>query len=139
MEHFADNQSTDNVNNFDPSLVKNPSNFNPPTHRDLVLDTYVDYLTKYPLEEISENQGRHKFNLNKEEWNAIIQLKNDNSLVIKEGDKGGACVIMESDYYKDKMMLLLVCCILFFQVVWTDQLNRFYNQCYINSMCNSIY
>ena len=73
----------------------------------MVLDTYIDYLTKYPLEEISENQGRHKFNLNKEEWNAIIQLKNDNSLVIKEGDKGGACVIMESDYYKDKVMLLL--------------------------------
>ena len=34
-------------------------------------------------------------------------MKNDNSLVIEEGDKGGAFVIMESDYYEDKMMLLL--------------------------------
>ena len=105
MEYFAENQSTDN--NFDPSLVKNPSNFNPPAHRDLVLDTYIDYLTKYPLEETLENQVRPKFNLNKEEWSAIIKLKKDNSLVIKEGDKGGACVIMDSNYYKDEITLLL--------------------------------
>ncbi len=76
-------------------------------HRDLILDTYIDYLTKYPLDEVSENQGRPRFNLDKEEWNAIIQLKKDNSLVIKEGDKGGACVIMDSNYYRDKIMLLL--------------------------------
>ena len=88
-------------------MVKNPSKFNPPTHRDLVLDTYIDYLTKYPLEEILENQARPKFNLNKEEWSAIIQLKKDNNLVIKEGDKGGACVIMDSDYYKDEITAIL--------------------------------
>ena len=36
-----------------------------------------------------------------------MQLKNDKNLVIKEGDKGGACVIMDKNYYKEKILSLL--------------------------------
>ena len=89
-------------------MVKSPSNFNPPAHRDLILDTFIDYLTKYPLEEITDGKkNKPNFNLSKEQWNAIMLLKKDNRLTIEEGDKGGACVIMDSDYYKEKIMELL--------------------------------
>ena len=47
MEYYADDPITDD--NLDPSLVKNPSTFNPPPNRNLILDTYIDYLTKYPF------------------------------------------------------------------------------------------
>ena len=106
MEYSANNRNTES--NFDQSLVKYPSNFNPPAHRDPILDTFIDYLTKYPLEEITYNKTKKpNFNLSKEQWNAIMLLKKDNSLTIKEGGKGGACVIMDSNYYKEKIMALL--------------------------------
>ena len=72
--------------------MKNLSSFNPPAHRDIILDTYIDYITKYPFDEILKRQAKVKPNLKKEEWNAIMDLKNDEDLIIKESDKGSACV-----------------------------------------------
>ncbi|CAI9726109.1 Hypothetical predicted protein [Octopus vulgaris] len=35
---------------------------------------------------------------------ALLILKNDNSILLKEADTGEAIVIMDKDYYKDKIL-----------------------------------
>jgi len=52
IEYSTDNCYTES--NLDPSLVRNPSKFNPLAHRDSILDIFVDHLTKYTLEEITD-------------------------------------------------------------------------------------
>ena len=36
-----------------------------------------------------------------------MDLKNDEDLIMKESDKGSACVIMDKEYYKNKIELML--------------------------------
>ena len=72
-----------------------------------MLDTYCDYLTKLPFNEILQDQKKPNKNLSREEWNAIMELKSQDDIIIKQSDKGGACVIMDKIYYYEKMMELL--------------------------------
>ena len=101
-EFFTDKPITE-----DPSLVKPKSNFTPKRNRDPILDAYIDYLTKYPLDDLVLQQKPIRSNLTKKQWNAVQQLKNQNDIIIKQSDKGGACVVMDKDYYHGKMMELL--------------------------------
>ena len=101
-EFFTDKPITE-----DPSLVKPKSNFTPKRNRDPILDTYIDYLTKYPLDDLVLQQKPIRSNLTKKEWNAVQQLKNQNDIIIKQSEKKGACVVMDKDYYHGKMMELL--------------------------------
>ena len=98
IEYFSDRQETESID-----IVKPESTFTPPKNRDPVLDTYTDFLTTYPLEELAEKQSVVKDNLTKAEWNGINELKNNSNIVIKESDKGGACVIMDAEFYDKKM------------------------------------
>ena len=41
------------------------------------------------------------------EWEGIMKLKKDDNVVIKECDKGGACVIMDAKFYYEKMCNIL--------------------------------
>ena len=95
IEYSANKMNPTINNGQDPSLVRNASKFNPPAHRDVFVNKYIDFLTKYPLEEATQNAKRVKNNLKKDELSAITQLKQNKNLIIKEGDKGGACVIMD--------------------------------------------
>ena len=45
--------------------------------------------------------------MSKEENKALESLTNDESIIIKEVDKGGAVVIMDRDYYETKIMEML--------------------------------
>ena len=102
IEYFSDRpyrESTD--------IVKPDSTFNPPRNRDLVLDIYIDYLTKYQLEEVTINEDKTEDNLTRAQWNGIKELRNNQNLVIKKGDKGGACVVMGSEFYHRKMFELV--------------------------------
>ena len=74
---------------------------------DIILDTYIDFISKYPFEEILRDQNKSRPNLRKDEWQALLELKEDKNLVIKECDKGGACVIMDKQFYCEKMEELL--------------------------------
>ena len=91
----------------DKSLVKPKSVFSPQRNRDAIPDTYIDFLVKYPLEEKRDQLSRVPNNLNKNQWNGISKLKNNRNLVIKGSDKGGACVIMDSAFYKSKILNIL--------------------------------
>ena len=102
MEFYADKPGH---NDF--SLVKPNSEFTPKRNSDIILDTYCDYLTKLPFNEILQDQKKTNKNLSREEWNAIMELKSQDDIIIKQSDKGGACVIMDKTYYYEKMMELL--------------------------------
>ena len=46
--------------------------------------------------------------MSKEENKALESLTNNESIIIKEADKGGAVVIMDRDYYETKIMKMLL-------------------------------
>ena len=71
------------------------------------METYIDFLLKYPLEEKAKQIENVRYNLTKLEWIGIKNLKKNNDLVIKESDKGGACVIMDAGFYCSKMQQIL--------------------------------
>ena len=77
-------------------LVKNKSNFYPPRNRNKFLDTTIDFINQQNLNNLSKNKN----NLSKDDWQALKELKNDESIVIKEADKGGAVVLMDSAHYE---------------------------------------
>lgn len=84
--------------NDDGSIVRNKSDKTPKTGRDENLDLYIDAITKLPIKPIP----CHK-NISKNEKRALEELKNDPSTIYKESDKGGAIIVMDKDYYRDKI------------------------------------
>lgn len=84
-------------------MFKPKSYFNPPRNRDAALDNYIDFLNKYPL----KPKHRKISNISNEEWDAINKLKDDKSIVIKVADKGGAFVVLDTDYYERKMSQMI--------------------------------
>ena len=95
IEYTADTDGNSN----DISLEKNPSTFTPEAHRDVILDMYIDFISKYLFEEILRDQNKSRPNLRQNKWQALLELKEDKNLVRKECDKGGACVIMDKQFY----------------------------------------
>ena len=75
-------------------------------NRNITLDNYIDFLTKFPLEELQVKDIKRS-NLTKEEHNALQELRGDPEILIFEADKGGAVVIMDSTYYADKIFQML--------------------------------
>lgn len=96
-----DEVQSDNDDNDNPDLLRNKGKFNPPHKRDKNLDSFIDFINNYPLE--TESRSKNVSNISKDERKAINTLANDNSIVIKQADKGGAFVIMDTDFYTDKM------------------------------------
>ena len=84
----------------DPSLVRNKSRFTPKPRRDLDLDRFINIVTKFPF---SSNRNKKK-NISKKEEDALARIKQDKSIILKEADKGGAIVIMDTDYYREKVL-----------------------------------
>lgn len=88
----------------DDSLIKLPGKFNPQPGKDPVLDTYIDFLNKYPLD---ENIPKGHSNITNSEYKDLIELSKNSNIIIKEADKGGATVIMNSSYYESKILEML--------------------------------
>ena len=95
--------SNDNEIDDDPPLVRNKSGWNPPKSKDTHLEDAIQYLKDYP----SDTNKNVKNNITKEENDAMKSLFSDKSIVIKEADKGGAVVIMDAHYYRDKIKEML--------------------------------
>ena len=72
----------------------------------MVLDNVCETLENLPLH--TSCRELRKNNLSKEENKALESLTNDESIIIKEADKGGAVVIMDKDYYETKIMEMLL-------------------------------
>ena len=57
---------------------------------------------------MEQKQEKAKDTLNKAQWNGISSLKKDKTLVIKESDQGGACVVMmDESFYHGKILEML--------------------------------
>ena len=86
------------------NIVMKKGHFHPPIGRDAVLDNYINCLQKYPLE---DNIRNYRGNLNANEKQALDKLKAEESIIIKEADKGGGIVIMNKDFYCKNILLML--------------------------------
>lgn len=103
-EHFYKESESDTES--EENIVRNKSFFNPKNGKNDILNTVCDTLNNLPLNSNIKN-CKTKFNLSREETTALESLANDKSIVIKEADKGGAVVIMDSGFYKDHIMKML--------------------------------
>ena len=93
VEYFEGNQDEN-----DESLVRNKSSWIPPKGRDKDLEVI-------PLHP-NENKNI-KYNLSKPQQNCTTSLANDKNIIIKEADKGGATVIMDTSFYREQTDILL--------------------------------
>ena len=102
-EYFHNFENTEE----DDSLLKPPSDFTPTHIKNPVLQSVCDTLTS--TAENLQNLVTPNFynNLTKNELVALKNLKNDESIVIKEADKGSMVVILDKTFYKEKMLMTL--------------------------------
>lgn len=97
-EYFSNTYKKD-----DTSIVRNRSTFNPTKNRNEVLDNCIEFMKNYPL----NPKEKHKRNVNKNQYETIKKLASDASIVVKQADKGGTFIIMDSKFYEEKMEEML--------------------------------
>ena len=95
-EFFLDKKTSDD------SLVKNPSSFTPKPGRNKELDTFLNNIR---IQEPNTNEVQQRTcNTSKPELDALSNLEKDRTIVIKEADKGGGVVIMDTEFYRQIML-----------------------------------
>ena len=99
-EHFHDMPNDNN------SIMHCESSWIPESGKNLTLDKSISFL-KLSKTSTKPKPKPKRVNLNHEERGAITSLTKHTDLVIKEADKGAAVVLMDSDYYKEKIMHML--------------------------------
>ena len=67
--------------------------------REPYLNTHVENIRQNIIEELPKKRRFQRNNLNERERAALVRLSNDRNIVIKPADKGGATVILNSEYY----------------------------------------
>ena len=102
--YFKESEEMNSDENKKINIVMKKGHFHPPIGRDAVLDNYINCLQKYPLE---DNIRNYRGNLNANEKQALDKLKAEESIIIKEADKGGGIVIMNKDFYCKNILLML--------------------------------
>ena len=102
-EYFA-NENDITFNEETQTLVKNEGAFQPPRNRNKTLDIVVDHLNN---QNFNNAATKNKSNISKNEWEAIKSLKENDSVVIKEADKGGTVVVMNKTHYYSIVVKIL--------------------------------
>ena len=87
------------------SLVRNKSNFVPPQGREEILDNFIVSTTNIPLEPSEKSNVKRKISIS--EQKTITSLASDETIIIKQADKGGATVIMDQVFYQNQVEKLL--------------------------------
>ena len=77
-------------------LVKNKGTFHSPRNRNKMLDIVPDYLNNQNFDNAAI---KSKSNISKNEWEPLKLLKENESIVTKEADKGGAVAVMNKTHY----------------------------------------
>ena len=95
----------DGTEDEDISLVRNKSSFTPNPERNAALNKYINAIEEFP--KTKKNNSNLKQNLSKSEYNAIKALRNDQSIVIKEADKGGTTVILNKEHYQEMVETII--------------------------------
>ena len=99
LEHFSGHEQQP-----DSLLVKKKSNFVPPLPNDRHLRLRLENISNPHDENPTLNQ---KSNVTSSERTALKILEKDESIIIKQAHKGGATVIIDKSYYRDKMLEML--------------------------------
>ncbi|XP_033095683.1 uncharacterized protein LOC117100195 [Anneissia japonica] len=79
-------------------LVKNKSNWTPPAGQFKTLDLYIEKC-RHDVNQINFKRRTKCNNLSHQEIKALRSLRNNNNLVIKHADKGGATVVWKRELY----------------------------------------
>ena len=95
----------DGCEDKDDSLVRNKSNFVPPQGREELLDNFVLNTINIPLEPIEKSNVKRNISIS--EQKTITALASDETIIIKQADKGGAIVIMDKEFYRRQVEKLL--------------------------------
>ena len=90
----------------DPSILRNKSSFIPPKNRNEALDTFAKSVENIPLNTLGAPHTRH--NIDKDQRAAIKSISRDDSIIIKEADKGGTVVILDKIHYKNMCESILM-------------------------------
>jgi hypothetical protein len=95
QEHF--HQSTGCC---DDSIARSKSSWIPDRGRNPSMDVAIDFLRNQPTRQPNE---KSKYNVSLHERKAITLLQQKDNIIIKEADKGSAIVVMDKDYYQEKI------------------------------------
>ena len=82
-------------------LFQKQSTFTPPRKRDRDLDHQIDVLNNLNLEKMGT---KSKSNLSNVEQKQLSNLINDETIVIKLAEKGGAVVILSTGHFQSMIM-----------------------------------
>jgi hypothetical protein len=108
-EHFHDKEPDNNSGerNDNSPLVRNPSSWTPQPHKNQLLDDCINTLTHISKNLPSQIPNKAKSNLSKEEQSALIELQDNENIIIKKADKGGAVCVMNRNFYANKITEML--------------------------------
>ena len=95
VESFSENPELDTPDSSQVK-IKSKSNFCPRRNRNSTLESVIKFLQK---QSFYEEHFKNKCNISKREWQDSLNLKKNEDIVIKETDKGGAVVIMNTKHY----------------------------------------
>jgi hypothetical protein len=93
-EYFSNQDSSPYV----PNPFKAQSTFTPSTNRCRFLDTYISAVESQIFAALEEQAPFYK-NLNSAQSKALLELRSNRQIVIREADKGSGVVIMDRDRY----------------------------------------
>ena len=100
--HFRESE-----NDFSYNPFKKKSNFNPPKG-DAAIELYLSSIEGELMTLAMKKENKKYDNLAREERDALYNLMNDTSIIIKAADKGSAIVVWDKeDYMKDAHSQLL--------------------------------
>ena len=94
-EHKSDNTAKDAFETLTAKKYK----WTPPDSQFASIDYFIKKC-RHDIYKLKSNCNTKLSNLSKEEWTALINLKNRNDLIIKAADKGGATVVWRTDLYQ---------------------------------------
>lgn len=100
-EYFFDkNNSNSHEYNNKFKAEKKRKSFTPLPGRDKWMDLYIQNVKDDIIQGLRKNS---KMNITKEEENAMREILNDNTIVIRPADKGSGIVVMDADKYTDNL------------------------------------
>ena len=98
--HDKDQSDTTEKDAFE-TITTRKSKWTPPEGQFESID-YFNKKCRHYVRKLKFNCNTKLSNLSKEEWTALINLKNRNDLVIKAADKDGATVVWRTDLYQQE-------------------------------------
>ena len=99
--HNKEDKSDNTEKDAFETLTAKKSKWTPPEGQFASIDYFIKKC-RHDVHKLKSNCNTKLSNLSKEEWTALINLKNRKDLVIKAADKGGATVVWRTDLYQQE-------------------------------------